>query len=167
MLISLSVHRLPLLSPPISSRANSKLICNSQWWRNWCLILVLGNRIMWVIREWGKREAEKDGHFGMKNWLLCLDYFSTWKAGINHSQHALTLVLMPFFHNSCFGTISWECHCLKAWFNRKCLVCFILIITSLFWGCAVHLLFSQKHWCSLGCLRQEKIKLMTNKWWLM
>lgn len=60
ILISLSLLRLPLLSPPISSRANSKLICNSQWQRNWCLILVLGNRIMWVMREGGqKKETER------------------------------------------------------------------------------------------------------------
>lgn len=52
ILVSLSLHHLPLLSPPISSRANSKLICNSQWQRNWCLILALGNGIMWEIRNW-------------------------------------------------------------------------------------------------------------------
>ena len=53
--------RLPLLSPPISSRANSELICNSRRRRNWCLILALGNRIMWVMREGRKKERKREG----------------------------------------------------------------------------------------------------------
>lgn len=68
---------LPLPSPPISSRANSKLICNSHWWRNWCLILVLGNRIIQLMREWwkkirGRERSRKKGRFYMKNYFILL-----------------------------------------------------------------------------------------------
>lgn len=87
--------RLPLLSPPISSRANSELICNSLRRRNWCLILALGNRIMWVREEEKKKETErkregerqekKDKHFDMRNRLLHLDYFFFHTEGGNPS----------------------------------------------------------------------------------
>lgn len=83
ILIIFSLLLLPLPSPPISSRANSKLICNSHWQRNRCLILVLGNRIIQVMREWWKkiRQGEKWGWGGVTGWneeLLCLAFVITW-----------------------------------------------------------------------------------------
>lgn len=78
ILIILSLLLLPLPSPPISSRANSKLICNSHWRRNWCLILVLGNRIIQVMREWWRkiRQGEKWGWGGGRMiWRIALSCF--------------------------------------------------------------------------------------------
>lgn len=77
ILISLSLLLLPLMSPPIPFRANSKLICKSQRQRNWCLIFELGNRIMWVMRKgWRKNyregERQKRRQLDIKNELLCL-----------------------------------------------------------------------------------------------
>lgn len=96
-LISLSLLHLPLLSPPISSWANSQLICNSQWQKNWCLILGLGNIIMWVMREWwGRKKRRQRKHFNMRKYLICLNYFSTCKAGIHYNmQQGLVWPFMP------------------------------------------------------------------------
>ena len=114
--------RLPLLSPPISSRANSELICNSRRRRNWCLILALGNRIMWVMREGRKKERKREGERQEKkrqtfwyeesfalSWLFL--FFSMRRAGIHHnicsrlwhrrSRHRIPIIARK----------SFECHC--------------------------------------------------------
>lgn len=112
ILISLSLLRLPLLSPPISSRANSKLICNSQWQRNWCLILVLGNGIMWVMREEGQKKEREGGkkrqrHFWYEesvalSWL-CF-HVGTWNPS-QLSQQGLTSYKRRRYNYSC---LFWE-----------------------------------------------------------
>lgn len=87
ILISLSLLLLPLMSPPIPFRANSKLICKSQRQRNWCLIFELGNRIMWVMRKGWKKdyrqgERQKRRQLDIKYELLCRFLFCLLKSSL-------------------------------------------------------------------------------------
>lgn len=120
MLISLFFLRLPLLSPPIFSRANSKLICNSQWQSNWCLIFELGNRIMrqWEMEGRKKRQRGRKRETSFYNDFFWGDYYvSMWEVVIHHNVHSR--VGPP---DICGGHISqdWD------W------VCLVFIITYFF-----------------------------------
>lgn len=138
---------LPLPSPPISSRANSKLICNSHWRRNWCLILVLGNRIIQLMREWwkkirGRERGRKKGQFYMKNYFVLL-LFSRGKIIIKLSAWCKILrweerIVYVVSCSKCNCRTTFFCHCStltstkqwtysRLWNGRLRFVCFVIL----------------------------------------